>query len=310
MPLFERNQVVLAKIETTKGTDATPTGTNAILCDVVNPTVDGQSLENNVVRSSISAMPQKFVNKTVRATIAVRVKGSGTAGTPPEFSPLLQCSGLKETATASTKVEYTPVNSASDQKTATLYIYKDGLLIKAVGGMANMSFSGRYGEYGSFTFEYEGIFAGALDASNPTPTYDSTEPIEMKSEGFAFGEWDDAVAREFGFETGNTIISRGNINSDTGLMPYLITARDPRWSANIESVLESENTFWGDYQDRDTVALSLTHGATAGNIVEFSAPKANFDAPTFNSENSLNMYDLGGQLLEDSGEDNFKITFK
>ena len=181
MPLFERNQVVLAKIETTKGTDATPTGTNAILCDVVNPTVDGQSLENNVVRSSISAMPQKFVNKTVRATIAVRVKGSGTAGTPPEFSPLLQCSGLKETATASTKVEYTPVNSASDQKTATLYIYKDGLLIKAVGGMANMSFSGRYGEYGSFTFEYEGIFAGALDASTPTPTYDSTEPIEMKS---------------------------------------------------------------------------------------------------------------------------------
>ena len=310
MPLFERNQVVLAKVESTKGTDASPTGSDAILCDVVNPTVDGQSLENTVVRNSISAAPQKFVNKTVKATIVVRAKGSGTAGTPPEFSPLLQCSGLKETATATTKVEYKPVNSASDQKTATLYIYKDGLLIKAVGGMANMSFSGRYGEYGSFTFEYEGIFAGAVDASNPTPTDDATEPVEMKSEGFSFGSWEDAVAREFGFETGNTIISRGNINSDTGLMPFLITERNPQWNSNIEAVLEATNTFWGDYQDRDTVALSLTHGATTGNIVEFAAPKANFNAPTFNGESSINMYELGGQLLENSGEDNFTLTFK
>lgn len=311
--LFSRNQVVLAKTETTAGTDASPSGSDAILCEVVNPTVDGDLLENNVVRSSISKQPDKYINKKLRATIVVRAKGSGDADTPPEFAPLLKACALKETVvttSGSEAVEYTPVNSASDMKTCTLYIYKDGLLFKGVGCMGNASFSGRYGEYPTLTFDMEGVFAGVTDASNPTPTYDSTEPVEMKSEGFSFGSWGDAVAREFGFETGNTLVSRGNINSSTGLMPYIITERDPKWNSNIEAVLEATNSFWGDYQDRSTVALSLTHGSTSGNIVKFEAPKANFDAPVFSEESSINMYGLSGQLLENSDEDNFKLTFK
>ena len=311
--LFSRNQVVLAKVETTAGTDAEPTGTNAILCEVVNPTVEGDSLENNVVRSSISEQPIRYINKKVKATIVVRAKGSGDPDTPPEFAPLLKSCALKEnvvTTTGSECVEYTPANTSANMKTCTLYIYKDGLLIKAVGCMGNMRFTGRYSEYPSLEFEMEGLFAGAEDASNPTPTYDATEPVEMKSEGFAFGSWSDVVAREFGFETGNTLVSRGNINSASGLMPYIITERAPKWSSNVEAVLEETNSFWADYQSRDTVALSLTHGSTSGNIVKFEASKANFDAPAFSEESSLNMYSLSGQLLETSGEDNFKLTFK
>jgi hypothetical protein len=176
--------------------------------------------------------------------------------------------------------------------------------------MGNMRFSGRYSEYPTLEFEMEGLFAGVADASNPTPTYDATEPVEMKSEGFAFGSWSDAVARDFSFETGNTLVTRGNINSATGLMPYIITERNPRWSSTIEAVLETTNSFWADYQSRDTFALALTHGSTSGNIVMFEASKANLDAPAFSEENSLNMYGLSGQLLETSGEDNFKLTFK
>jgi hypothetical protein len=311
--LFSRNQVVLAKVETTAGTDATPTGSDAILCEVINPTVEGDSLENNVVRSSISAQPTNYINKKVKATIVVRAKGSGDPDTPPEFAPLLKSCALKENIVStegSECVEYTPANTATNMKTCTIYIYKDGLLVKAVGCMGNMRFSGRYSEYPSLEFEMEGLFAGISDASNPTPTYDATEPVEMKSEGFAFGSCGDAVAREFGFETGNTLVSRGNINSATGLMPYIITERDPKWSSTVEAVLEATNSFWGDYQNRTTVALSLTHGSTSGNIVMFEASKANFDAPTFSEESSLNMYGLSGQLLETSGEDNFKLTFK
>ena len=311
--LFSRNQVVLAKVETTAGTDASPSGSDAILCEVVNPTVDGELLENKSVRSSISKQPDKYINKKLRATIVAIAKGSGDPDTPPEIAPLLRSCALKETiidTSGSEAVEYTPVNSSSDMKTSTLYIYKDGLLLKGVGCMGNAKFSGRYGEYPIFTFDIEGIFAGATDALNPTPTYDSTEPVEMKSEGFAFGSWGDAVAREFGFETGNTLVARGNINSSTGLMPYIVTERDPKWNSEIEAVLEATNSFWSDYQNRTTVALSLTHGSTSGNIVKFEAPKANFDAPSFSEENSLNMYNLSGQLLENLGQDNFKITFK
>lgn len=317
MPLFERNQVVLVKIEPTAGIDAVPTGTDAVLCDVVNPTVDGKSLENSSVRNSISAQPKRFTSKTVKASISFKAKGSGTAGIAPEFGPLLQCCALKETVVdteGSEEVNYKPTSIATEMKTVTIYIYKDGLLIKAVGCMGNLKFSGKYGDYAVFTADIEGIFAGVVDAVNPTATYDSVEPIELKNEGFAFGAWSDAVAREFGFETGNTLVARGNINAPTGLMPYLVTVRDPQWSSSIEAVLEATNTFWEDYQNRDTVALSLTHGTVSGNIFIFEAPAANFDAPSFSSDNSLNMYSLSGQLLEDDSDTpvlpNFTLTFK
>lgn len=317
MPLFERNQVVLVKIEPIAGIDAVPTGTDAVLCDVVNPTVDGKSLENSSVRNSISAQPKRFTSKTVKASISFKAKGSGTAGIAPEFGPLLQCCALKETVVdteGSEEVNYKPTSIATEMKTVTIYIYKDGLLIKAVGCMGNLKFSGKYGDYAVFTADIEGIFAGVVDAVNPTATYDSVEPIELKNEGFAFGDWSDAVAREFSFETGNTLVARGNINSATGLMPYIVTARDPQWSSSIEAVLEATNTFWEDYQSRDTVALSLMHGTVPGNIFGFAAPAANFDAPSFSSENSLNMYSLSGQLLEDDSDTpvlpNFTLTFK
>ena len=67
--LFTRNQVLLAKTETTRGVDASPDGTNAVKCDVVNPQVDGKEITNPAVRNSISALAKKFVNKTVSFSI-------------------------------------------------------------------------------------------------------------------------------------------------------------------------------------------------------------------------------------------------
>jgi hypothetical protein len=309
--LFERNQVVLAKGEgATPGTDASPTGTDAIKCGLVDVTVDGKQLNDLAVRSSISAEPRRFVNKTVRISIPVAVKGSGAAGTAPEIDPLLQACALKATTSAGVSVAYTPLNTAADMKTCTIYVYKDGLVIKAVGCMGELTFNGQAGEFATFTFDMQGKFASASDASNPTPTYDDVDPIEVKTYGFSFGSYNDAVARNFGFTSGNNLVSRPNINAADGLEPFMVTARDPQWSSTIEAVLEVTNTFWGDFIDRDTVALDFAHGTVAGNTVEFAAPAANYDAPRMAGEDSIQMYNLSGQLLESSGKDNFTITFK
>lgn len=281
MPLFTRNQVLAAKIETEPGTDIVPAGADAIKCAPVDVTVDGKSLEDPSVRSSISAQPRRFVNKIVRFTISVVLKGSGDADTPPEISPLLQSCAMEETVNAETSVVYNPVNAAADMKTCSIYVWKDGLCIKAAGCMGNIRAMFQAGEYAMITFEMEGKFVNAVDAVNPTPTYDTTTAIEVKNGGLSFGSWDDAVARNFEFNTGNTLVARGNVNASDGLEAYIVTARDPNWGANIEAVLEATNTFWADYIARDTVALDFTHGTVAGNIVEFAAPKANFDAPRF-----------------------------
>ena len=310
--LFERNQVLLAKVETTRGVDAVPTATNnAIKCAVINPTVDGQQLDNPVVKNSISAEPKKFVNKEMSFSIQTPLKGSGTAGTAPEISPLLQSCAMSETVDSGVSVAYSPVNSDASMKSCTIYLYKDGVCYKAVGCMGNFSVSNSAGEYPMITFNMRGKFVSVADAVNPSsPVYQSTEPIEVKAYGFKFGSWEDAVCRNFDFETGNTITSRRNINAADGIESSGITARDPLWSANIEAVLEATNGFWSDFINRSTVALEFSHGTVAGNIVEFSAPAVNYDAPTPSSEDGINMYGLGGQMLEDEGEDNFTLTYK
>jgi hypothetical protein len=308
--LFERNQVVLVKVEGTPGTDAVPVGTDAVKCGVVDVSIDGKQLSDPSVRNSISAEARRYVNKTVKVSIPVAVKGSGAAGSAPECAALLQACALKQTLSAGVSAAYTPVNVAADMKTCTIHIHKDGFAIKAVGCMGELTFVGQAGEYALFTFDMQGKFSSAADATNPTPTYDAVDPEEVKASGFEFGAYKEAVARNFGFNTGNNIVSRPNVNAADGLEPYIVTARDPQWNSNIEAVLEATNPFWADFIARDSVTLAFVHGSTAGNIVEFSGPKANFDAPKLGGEDSINMYSLTGQLLETTGEDNFSITFK
>lgn len=310
--LLDKNQVLLAKVESTKGTDANPTASaDAILCSVVNPTVDGQNLQNPVVRNSISAMPNKYVNKEMTFQIELPLKGSGTAGVAPEFGPLLQACGLGESVTENTSVAYSPVSSESAMKSVTVYLYKDGILFKAYGCVADVSSANSAGEYPMLTFNVRGKFGGVSDSTNPaSPVYDETDPIEVKDYGFKFGTWANGVIRDFGFETNNTITTRRNINAEDGIESSGVTARDPQYSATVEAVPESTHPFWQNYTDNETSALEFTHGTVAGNIVTFSAPKANYNAPSSSSEDGIFMYSITGQLLEDDGNDNFTLTFK
>jgi len=308
--LFERKQVVLAKIEAEAGTGETPDGTDAVKCDIVDVTVDGKSLTDLAVRNSIRAAPRRFVNKVVDATIRVALKGSGAAGTPSEISPLLQSCALKETISAGTSVAYSPTSDATEMKTCTLWIFKDGLCVKAAGCMSELSLAHVAGEYSVLTFSVKGKFTSAGDVENPTPTYDVVDPIEVKAGGFEFGAYDAAVMRDFNFSTTNKLVARPNVNAADGLEPYTVPERDPQFSATIEAVLEATNSFWADFIARDTVELAFAHGSVAGNIVEFAAPAANYDPPKFAGEESILMYNLSGQLLESVGDDDFTLTFK
>jgi len=92
MPLLQRKRVILAKIETTYGTDPTPTGAaNAILVRNLNVTPqDADFVDRNLVRPYIGRSEQ--LPAAIRASMdfEVEIAGSGTAGTAPGYDPLLR----------------------------------------------------------------------------------------------------------------------------------------------------------------------------------------------------------------------------
>ena len=99
MTIRNKNALLLAKIESTSGVDASPVAaTDALL--VLNPSPPKFSVNNvqtNELSGSLDGLGPLVGGKKAEITFEVYLKGSGTAGTPPEYADLLKACGMAET---------------------------------------------------------------------------------------------------------------------------------------------------------------------------------------------------------------------
>lgn len=310
--LSARDQVILAKIEVTEGTDPTPVkADDALEAAAVMPDTDFQQLERIAIQSGIAAAKQVFGRKTMRFTVTVELKGSGAAGTAPDIGPLLQACGMDETVNAGTSVVYTPFDPAAAAKTITVYIYKAGLLFKLHACRGNAEVQLVPGNYCRIVFSMQGKFGGVTDAALPSsPTYQSTIPVQGASAGISFGAFNDAVVSSLNLSTGNQIIERADLNSTEGLKGWALPRRDPQITASVEATVEATCDWWDKMEDRDEEAVDATIGTVAGNIVELAAPKVALANIALAEESDLLKYSITAQALPNAGNDNYSITFK
>jgi hypothetical protein len=134
------NRLVLAKIESTPGTDASPTaGANAILVASPNPVRNLNTFETDEVTGSLDdrgPIPSS-ANQTYSARVYLH--GSGTSGTvEPEVAPFLKASGRSVsalaadvTATAQAGATSTITLAAGDSGTTDQY---RGMVIEITSG--------------------------------------------------------------------------------------------------------------------------------------------------------------------------------
>lgn len=114
MALVTRNALLLAKEETTEGEDSVPTAAdNAILIsNPERPTPEPNVIEDDAATGSLDPDEPIIGGMFMNLPVEVILKGSGAAGTAPEWGILMRACGWKETVTA------TPV-PASGTTTAT-----------------------------------------------------------------------------------------------------------------------------------------------------------------------------------------------
>lgn len=98
-----RQAAVAVKVETTKGTDAI--GGSPVAADFIRGTCDFSFDQTTVpdpqYTGSLDSAPPIVGGLRPRFTIRMALRGSGTAGTAPEWGRLLQCCTMAETVTAS-----------------------------------------------------------------------------------------------------------------------------------------------------------------------------------------------------------------
>lgn len=309
--LLFRNVAVLAKIETTYGTDATPVGTtNAILVsEVTVKPMEMQTVDRKLIRPFLGNSEQLPTQIYNGAEFSVELAGSGTAGTAPAIGTLLRACGFGETIVASTSVTYAPVTN--NHESVTLYLNLDGVLHKSLGARGNVSLSLKNNERPMAKFTFSGLFVPVTDAVAGTITLSAwKKPLPCNRintptftlHGYAAGLDDLQI------DMANDVQYRALI----GGQEYVrIVDRKPKGSVSMEAVKVADKDWWTSIKNATTGVLNMVHGLTAGNILEINAPNVQIHTPSYADQNGIAM--LSGQLSLSpgaSGNDEISLAFK
>lgn len=260
-------RVILVGLETGGyGVDPVPVAANdAVLVENISWQHEGLRMnERPAVRTSLAKLRQLFGGTLFTLTFDVEIKGSGAAGTAPEFGALLQACGMAETVNIGVDVRYKP--ASANHKSATIYYYEDGQLFIMTGCRGNVTWNLEAGTYGKLSFTLTGHVANPVDDPLPAPTYlDLVPPVNINVPFTVAGYG--AIISALSGDLSNTLAMPPSIRATDGYGEIQITGRDINGSFDPESVDVATQDFIGDLKDGAELALATGDiGSVAGNI--------------------------------------------
>ena len=291
MALLTRKRLILAKIESTYGTDSTPGGTEAILVRNLEITpLQADVVTRDLIRPYLGNFEQILANQRVEITFEVELAGSGAAGTAPAWSPVMKSCAMSETISGGTSVTYAPVSSSFSS--CSIYFNNDGVRHKITGCRGSFSISGEVGQIPVISFTMMGIYNAPDDSALPTPTYSNqATPVIFKqgnTTGFQVFSYSGCL-QSFSLDMANEMVYRELVGCTKEV---LITNRAPNGTAVIEATTIATKDFFTIANGTSTGNLTFQHGQTAGNIVTFSSPQTDIGSPTYSDQDGIQMLNL------------------
>lgn len=320
MARYTRDSAILAKIETTEGTDSTPTGSaNALL-------VSEQSIEplvaNNVprelIRNYFGASEHLVGTAYLMVEFTVELQGSGTAATAPAWGALLRGCGFAESGLVS-YAAYAP-DTPSAQKSVTIYYYDSGSLHKLLGAKGTiseggMSVSGRP----TLKFRFMGVDGGITAASVVSTTLTGWKTPGVITTANS-GDVTLGGTYSAGAISGGTAYTSKGLTFDLGnevqFTPLLgsegidITGREVTGSVEFDLTAAQEVTFMAAVKANTLQSMSLVHGATTGYIVGVSMAAVQLLNPKKTEINGRRLIGYDFRSVPSAGNDDLIIWSK
>ena len=298
---------ILHKIETTYATSAAPAVADAILAK--NPTLNllqADEVSRDLLLPYLGNQGIILTGKHASLEFDVEVAGAGVAGDIPKYGSLLRICGLSETVVADTSVTYNIVEDGVES--GTLYFNQDGVQHVLLGCRATVSVNFAPKQIPHFRFSVTGLFGQVTDAALPavsqagwiTPVEGSSANTEFSLHGLP------GVAESLSLDLGNTVTPRFLIGSES----VIITDRKSSGSATLEARLVAQADWFGKAISRARGVLSLEHGKTEGNIVEFTAPAVEIGKPSPGDTDNIVNYSLPLSLVPVNGRDELSIVVR
>ena len=292
MPKLHRKRSILAKAETSYGTDPNPTGSaNYVqVIDLNIEPIQSDEVSRDLIRPYMGNYEVIPANTRVNVTFDVEMSGSGSAGTAPKYGAILKACALSETVVSSTSVTYAPVTTPSSS--VTLFVNYDGVRHKVTGARGTFSMNCEVNAIPRISFSLTGIFNAPTDTALPTVTVSNqASPLIFKNGStsnfaiFGFA----AALQSWSLDFNNEVIYRELVG---GTKEVLITDRRPSGTVVVEAVALSAHNFFTDYTGTSTGTNTWLHGTVAGNKVTVSCPQTDLGQPTYEESDGVTMLSL------------------
>lgn len=298
------DRLLLAKIEGTKGVDATPVpASDAVRCRTFEITKNSEVLDNVAVRQTMGMEPHVIGKEGVQIEIEIALKGSGAAGTAPEYGPLLRACGLTETVVPATSVTYDPTSDVPNHEACTIYGYKDGLLWKFVGATGTFTITEEMNAITLLNFTMQAPYVEPTAVADPGgAVYQSTQPL--------VGTSSDVINDGAAIKVGSFTLDAGNDVQEhyvTGNHEFTVADRSPTVTFTKDSV--STVAEWQALSNVTTAALSATLGSVAGNICTITAVDARRENVGYDERAERDLLEVTHRLYESSGDDQYAIAY-
>lgn len=320
-PFLSRNDVVLAKIESTYGTDPVPVvATDAVLTQIPSDSNDVNVLDRNVTSGTLSPIQPIIGRKLSNASMVIEFKSEidaavGSSGDGIEIDILMRAAGFTPTYTAETSggahdgdVVYAPVSTTFESM--TMYLYFQDVLKSIRGAFCDLSWSFVAGDLPVMNCNVTGLYTEPTDSTPADPTYAPELPVMVESLALTLDAFS-PICRSIEFALNNNIIERADVNAAEGLQAVRISDRQPTMTIVIEEPLIATKNFWNLLDSDTALDIDFLHGNAAGTKIDVSVPKLGLTNVTRSDDNGIVIVTLEGICSKtlDAGDDELVITF-
>lgn len=305
--------VVLAKKETTYGTDAVPTVLlNGVMTrNYQGKPVDVDQVDRNLDSPTYGAQPGMPSNERRTFSYEVEIAGSGTAGTAPAWMELLEGCGMAAPALTAMTDAKQVFAAPGTMSSLSHYDFLSDQRRKALGCVGTFSMDFSAGAYPFISLNWTGLVPAATPFDKAAPGAVTLtrwqDPLEVNDantdftlDGYAakMKSWkiDGGVSVAMRNLVGSRSVRRGNHSTKSTVV--------------IEAVDVATKDYISTLRNGSLIAVDLTHGTVAGNIVEVSATKAQITNITENKENDIVMWTVELLHTISGGAADLQITAK
>lgn len=306
--ITKRAQIAIL-VEESEGTAETLAGAQAIL--VANPkfTPNRKVYDRDLVSASLSQYSAIAGEYSATIEFDVHLKGSGTAGTAPEFGACLLGCGFAATTVPVTSVTYTPASASIGSYTIGLYM--DGKCYKIWGARGDVSFKATAGSFFTAHFVFTGAGYTVTDTAllSSGVSYQTTTPVVFAGAAIMTIDSLSANLQSLEIKMNNALQLRASPNKATGFLSAVITGRRPIMTFDPEEVLVATYDFYAKLNSNNLAALSIALTGAAGNITTITAPKVQYIDIAPGDRGGLATLGIDCLLSRNAGDDELSIAF-